>query len=129
MHWNSPTIEAVAIVFMTLADISFLRYFAVWRTRSLQVLARDAEVWAYVGVLLAGTAALTWVLAADMNQGDWLAALRDSEDLVSVGAYVTGSNPRIDGALVRRDAIDRFLCQPSDTRCGLADAIADLHHL
>jgi flagellum-specific ATP synthase len=60
---------------------------------------------------------------------EWMAALRDSEDLVSVGAYVAGSNPRIDAALARRDAIDRFLCQPADTSCGLADAVAGLHHL
>ncbi len=45
---------------------------------------------------------------------EWLATIRDSEDLVSVGAYVAGSSPRIDEALARRDAIDRFLSQPAD---------------
>ena len=60
---------------------------------------------------------------------DWLAALRDSEDLVSVGAYVAGSNPRVDGALARRDTIDAFLCQPTDMTCGFADALAGLHQL
>jgi len=45
---------------------------------------------------------------------------------VSVGAYVAGSNPRIDGALARRDAITRFLCQPADTADRLADAIQGL---
>ena len=45
---------------------------------------------------------------------DWMATIRDSEDLVSVGAYVAGSNPRIDEALAKRDAIDAFLCQPAD---------------
>jgi FliI/YscN family ATPase len=60
---------------------------------------------------------------------DWLAALRDSEDLVSVGAYVAGSNPRVDAALARRTAIDDFLCQPSDMACGYADALAGLHQL
>ena len=54
---------------------------------------------------------------------EWLATLRDSEDLVSVGAYVPGSNPRIDAALARRDAIDAFLCQPADTAGRLADAL------
>ena len=38
---------------------------------------------------------------------EWLATLRDSEDLVSVGAYVAGSNPRIDAALAQREAIVR----------------------
>jgi FliI/YscN family ATPase len=60
---------------------------------------------------------------------DWLAAIRDSEDLVSVGAYVSGSNPRIDEARRRREAIDAFLCQSSDTLCSFADAVAALEAL
>jgi FliI/YscN family ATPase len=54
---------------------------------------------------------------------EWLATIRDSEDLVSVGAYVAGANPRIDTALERRDALRAFLCQPADTLCGFADAV------
>jgi FliI/YscN family ATPase len=59
----------------------------------------------------------------------WLSTLRDSDDLISVGAYVPGSNPRIDGALARRDALSRFLCQSADTTGSLADAITALHSL
>ncbi|HWI18353.1 MAG TPA: EscN/YscN/HrcN family type III secretion system ATPase, partial [Vicinamibacterales bacterium] len=58
---------------------------------------------------------------------EWMATLRDSEDLVSVGAYVKGSNPRIDTALDRRDAVNGFLCQASDTRGSLPDALGALH--
>jgi len=54
---------------------------------------------------------------------DWLATLRDSEDLLSVGAYTPGTNPRIDTALEKREAINRFLCQPADTDVRLTDAI------
>ena len=50
---------------------------------------------------------------------DWLATIRDSEDLVSVGAYVKGANPRLDQALERRDALGQFLCQPADTPVSL----------
>ena len=57
---------------------------------------------------------------------EWMAAIRDSEDLVSVGAYVPGSNPRIDDARARRDAIKAFLCQESDMVCGYSDAIDQL---
>jgi FliI/YscN family ATPase len=57
---------------------------------------------------------------------EMLATLRESEDLVSVGAYAAGSNPRIDLALARREAIQGFLCQPADTGVRLADAIAAL---
>jgi FliI/YscN family ATPase len=56
----------------------------------------------------------------------WIAAIRDSEDLVSVGAYVEGSNPRVDEARAKRDAIETFLCQASDTLCSFPDAIASL---
>jgi FliI/YscN family ATPase len=57
---------------------------------------------------------------------EWMAAIRDSEDLVSVGAYVPGSNPRIDEARGRHDANKAFLCQPSDMLCGYSDAIDQL---
>jgi FliI/YscN family ATPase len=57
---------------------------------------------------------------------DWLAAIRDSDDLVSVGAYVPGSNPRIDTARQRQDAIRTLLCQPADTLCAFADAVGAL---
>jgi flagellum-specific ATP synthase len=55
-----------------------------------------------------------------------MAAIRDSEDLVSVGAYVPGSNPRIDEARARREAIGTFLCQSADTLCGFTDAVQAL---
>ncbi len=60
---------------------------------------------------------------------EWLATIRDSEDLVSVGAYVTGSNPRIDEALARRDGIERFLSQPADQLTDFPHAIAALRDL
>ena len=59
----------------------------------------------------------------------WMAAIRDSEDLVSVGAYVPGSNPKIDEARAKREAIEAFLCQTSDTLCGFPDAVSALGSL
>ncbi|HEV8395337.1 MAG TPA: FliI/YscN family ATPase [Vicinamibacterales bacterium] len=59
----------------------------------------------------------------------WMAAIRDTEDLVSVGAYVPGSNPKVDEARARAEAIDGFLCQPADTLCGFADASRALQEL
>jgi flagellum-specific ATP synthase len=60
---------------------------------------------------------------------EWMAAIRDSEDLVSVGAYVAGSNPRVDEARSKREAIEAFLCQDAGTLCGLTDSIASLETL
>ena len=51
-YWNSPAIEWVATVFLTLAGISFLRYFMVWRSRSLRRVTDDREIRMYIVVLL-----------------------------------------------------------------------------
>ena len=60
---------------------------------------------------------------------EWLATLRDTEDLVSVGAYVRGTTPRIDQALERRDKIGQFLCQPADTLVGFTESVQGLSAL
>jgi FliI/YscN family ATPase len=60
---------------------------------------------------------------------EWMAAIRDSEDLVSVGAYVAGSNPRIDEARAKREVIEGFLCQDAGSLCSFADAIGALEAL
>jgi flagellum-specific ATP synthase len=57
---------------------------------------------------------------------EWMATIRDNEDLVSVGAYVPGSNPRIDESLQRRGPIEDFLRQPADGLCSFSDSIGDL---
>lgn len=50
-YFNSPTISAVAIVFMLLAGINFALHFIAWRDRSLRPIFRDAEVRAYFTVI------------------------------------------------------------------------------
>ncbi len=60
---------------------------------------------------------------------DWLATLRDSEDLVSVGAYVPGNNTKLDDALAKRDAIEAFLTQSADESTDYADALEALQGL
>jgi trk system potassium uptake protein len=85
-YWNSPLIEGVAIFFMALSGISFARYFIVWRTRSPMLLWRDAEVRAYVAVLLAAIAVATLVLMAQDTYGGFLQALRFAAfQVVSIG--------------------------------------------
>jgi flagellar biosynthesis/type III secretory pathway ATPase len=60
---------------------------------------------------------------------EWLATTRDSEDLVSVGAYVPGSNPRIDEALARRTPVEEFLRQPADALCSFGESVDALQAL
>ena len=58
-----------------------------------------------------------------------LAARRDAKDLVEIGAYVPGSNPRVDLALDKSVAIDHFLCQPVDVVADVQQSWASLHDL
>ncbi len=62
-YWNSPLIEGVAIVFMTLAGISFARYFIAWRNRSARSVIQDAEVRAYAFILCGAVLLLSVLLA------------------------------------------------------------------
>jgi len=59
----------------------------------------------------------------------WMATLRDSDDLISVGAYVRGSNSRIDEALEKRDGIDAFLRQPMEETTSFENAVEALGQL
>ena len=60
---------------------------------------------------------------------DWMSAIRETEDLVSVGAYVPGSNPRVDEALQRREQIDAFLRQSADEPTDFHASVEALHAL
>jgi flagellum-specific ATP synthase len=55
-----------------------------------------------------------------------LAALRDKEDLISIGAYQPGSDPTVDSGLAKRDAIQRFLQQTVDYSSTAEEADAGL---
>lgn len=48
---------------------------------------------------------------AAQQMRSWLAAYRDHEDLISIGAYRAGSNPTVDMAIAMKDEIDAFLRQ------------------
>jgi trk system potassium uptake protein TrkH len=65
--WPDKNVEVVAIVFMSLAGISFARYFIVWRARSFWSLLRDAEVRTYGLVLLCSAIGLTGLLMLHGN--------------------------------------------------------------
>jgi flagellum-specific ATP synthase len=54
---------------------------------------------------------------------DVMATYREAEDLVNIGAYVKGSNPRIDDALKRIESIRTFLRQGSNERSDFSASI------
>ena len=61
--FDSPAIELVLIVFMTLSAMNFATHFLVWQQRSLRAYWHDSEAKAVVGVLATscfGIAAYLW---------------------------------------------------------------------
>ena len=58
-----------------------------------------------------------------------LAVYEQKRDLVSLGAYKAGSDPRLDAALARIDAIEAFLRQGMRERTPLDDTLAALQKL
>jgi flagellum-specific ATP synthase len=55
-----------------------------------------------------------------------LSAHKQSEDLINIGAYVAGSNPRIDEAIQKHEKILSFLKQDSENRVDLAESKSQL---
>ncbi len=54
------------------------------------------------------------------------ATYADAEDLISIGAFVPGSNRRIDGAVALIDRIRQFLIQPVRQRSGFEQTVGQL---
>jgi flagellum-specific ATP synthase len=62
------------------------------------------------------------VVEAGQRLRSALAALREKEDLVAIGAYQHGTDRMLDAALAHRSAIDAFLRQHVDERSDTAEA-------
>jgi trk system potassium uptake protein TrkH len=63
-HFDSPTIEAVLIVFMLIAAMNFSRHFIAWRQKSLRTYATDSEAKAMltvIGLSTLGVAVYIWL--------------------------------------------------------------------
>ena len=57
---------------------------------------------------------------------DVLSAYKDAADLVEVGAYVSGTNARVDAALRCINELNAFLCQEPSERFALAETLTRL---
>ncbi|MEN6641479.1 MAG: FliI/YscN family ATPase [Armatimonadia bacterium] len=55
-----------------------------------------------------------------------LADYQEAEDLINLGAYVAGSNPKIDEAIALRDGITEFLCQRTGEASGFEETVEGL---
>lgn len=89
-HFDSARIEWVATLFMTLAGISFLRYFIVLRSRSMRVITGDREIRTYLVVLVASVVLVTLLLLVHGVKDNAGEALRSSAFHVVSLATTTG---------------------------------------
>jgi flagellum-specific ATP synthase len=55
---------------------------------------------------------------------EWLATYRKAEDMLNIGAYVKGSNPKIDTAVNKIDEVTAYLIQQSGEQVDLQKAFA-----
>lgn len=60
---------------------------------------------------------------------DILSIYEKNEDLISIGAYKAGSNPKLDDAIARIDEVNRFLCQQVDENFSYEEIIAKMEHI
>ncbi|MEO8591998.1 MAG: FliI/YscN family ATPase [Candidatus Solibacter sp.] len=58
-----------------------------------------------------------------------MSAYQQAEDLVQLGAYVSGSNPRLDRTIQLQPEILRFLCQEAETNVPLDETLGGICHL
>jgi trk system potassium uptake protein len=89
-HWNSPRIEAVAIVFMLIAAINFATHFLAWHRRSLRAYRVDPEARTFLGVVLVSVFGVAAYLAWEGTYPDYGTALRFAAFNVVSVATTTG---------------------------------------
>lgn len=58
-----------------------------------------------------------------------MAMYRDHQDLISIGAYKSGSNPALDDAIAHMDAINSFLCQRVDEPSSFETTVQNLQNV
>jgi trk system potassium uptake protein TrkH len=89
-YWDSPLIEAVAVVFMMLAGISFALYFVAWQRRSLAVIWRNTEARAFVAVIVGAVLLISLYVWLDGHYAHYPEALRHTVFHVVSIATTTG---------------------------------------
>jgi flagellum-specific ATP synthase len=55
-----------------------------------------------------------------------MAVYEENEDMITIGAYVKGSNPAVDEAIAKREAVEEFLVQTVEERAPIVDTMKKL---
>ncbi|QPJ66796.1 MAG: FliI/YscN family ATPase [Candidatus Nitrohelix vancouverensis] len=62
-----------------------------------------------------------------MKLKDLVATYKEAEDLINIGAYTKGANPKIDVAISKMDAINQYLRQGIMETCSFEDSVNQLN--
>jgi trk system potassium uptake protein TrkH len=89
-QFNSPAIEAVAIVFMLAAGVNFALYFVAWKRRSLAGIWRDVEARLWFVVMFLSVLGVAAFLTAHGTYDSFLESLRHAAFNVISIASTTG---------------------------------------
>ena len=89
-QFNSPAIEAVAVVFMLIAGINFALYFVSWKRRSMRGLARDFEARMFLLTMLAAVLGIAAFLTVHEVYPTFILSLRHAAFNVVSIATTTG---------------------------------------
>lgn len=102
----------------------------IWLSRKLAAQAHwpAIDVLESISRLMPDVASSDHQVAAQIIR-ELLAAYRDHEDLISIGAYRRGANRRVDVAIDMLDEIHSYLRQRIDEQAGLASATTGLVEL
>ena len=98
------------------------------------VLSRSmAEAGTYPAIDIEASISRSMLLITDPEQQESARLLKESfatyranQDLISVGAYRSGADPKIDRAISSQDAIREFIRQPLDERISFEDGVSEL---
>ena len=101
------------------------------------VLSRDLaarNIYPPIDVLASASRVMNDVTQAEQQSlagkfKETMATYKQSEDLINIGAYKTGSNPGIDYAVIKNEAMINYLKQAVHMPVTMEESIQDLKHL
>ncbi len=63
------------------------------------------------------------------NLRDYIAAYRENEDLIQIGAYASGTNPRVDAAIALNEPLTQFLRQNTKEKTDFNEIVSQLSRI
>ena len=88
--WNSPAVDAVAVIFMIISGFSFSLHFAAWHKRDITAYFRDVEAKGWITSLLILSTATIGILAYNGVYDNWSDTIRFALFSVVSAATTTG---------------------------------------